>query len=82
MAVWRSRAAGARWHALTRGLPQDRASLSVLRGSLALDALDPSGVYVGTKTGQVYWSIDEGEVWKEMPFRLPPIYSIAVRQVS
>ncbi|MEK8022465.1 MAG: exo-alpha-sialidase [Candidatus Hydrogenedentota bacterium] len=82
MAVWRSRDAGAHWQALSRGLPQDRASLSVLRGALALDALDPAGVYVGTKTGQVYWSIDEGDLWKEMPFRLPPIYSIAVDQIS
>jgi photosystem II stability/assembly factor-like uncharacterized protein len=77
MAVWRSRDAGAHWQALTHGLPRERTSLSVLRGALALDALEPAGVYAGTTTGQVFWSADEGETWRALPARLPPIYSVA-----
>ena len=76
-AVWRSRDAGAHWQALSNGFPKGRASISVLRGALALDSLDPAGVYLGTTTGQVYWSVDEGETWQSLPARLPPIYSVA-----
>jgi hypothetical protein len=82
MAVWRSRDAGAHWQALTDGLPREGTSLSVLRGALALDSLDPAGIYAGTTTGQVFWSADEGETWQALPARLPPIYSIAALPLS
>jgi photosystem II stability/assembly factor-like uncharacterized protein len=81
MAVWRSRDGGAHWQPLTGGLPRERTSLGVLRGALALDSLQPAGVYVGTTTGQVYWSADEGDTWRTVPARLPPIYSVAVAAV-
>ncbi|MGH2354038.1 MAG: WD40/YVTN/BNR-like repeat-containing protein [Chloroflexota bacterium] len=81
MAVWRSRDGGAHWHPLTNGLPQERTSMSVLRGALAVDSLEPAGVYLGTTTGQVYWSADEGETWRALPARLPPIYSVAARPI-
>jgi hypothetical protein len=81
MAVWRSRDGGEHWQPLREGLPQQRASLSVLRGALAIDTLRPAGVYVGTTTGQVYWSADEGDTWQALPARLPPIYSIAAMPV-
>jgi hypothetical protein len=81
MAVWRSRDAGAHWQPLTNGLPPERTSLSVLRGALAVDPLDPAGVYLGTTTGQVYWSADEGETWRALPARLPPVYSVAAMPV-
>ncbi|HEX2184242.1 MAG TPA: exo-alpha-sialidase [Chloroflexota bacterium] len=82
MAVWRSRDGGGHWRPLTAGLPAERTSISVLRGALALDSLDPAGVYVGTATGQVYWSADEGDTWRVLPARLPPIYSVAAMPVS
>ena len=81
LAVWRSRDGGAHWQRLAEGLPQERTSFSVLRGALAVDALEPAGIYLGTTTGQVYWSADEGERWRALPVRLPPIYSIAARAV-
>lgn len=81
MAVWRSRDAGAHWQSLANGLPQERTAMSVLRGALAVDPLDPAGVYLGTTTGQVFWSADEGETWRMVPARLPPIYSLAAMPV-
>ena len=77
MAIWRTRDAGATWAPLTHGLPQERAFFSVLRGALATDTLAPAGVYAGTTTGQLYWSADEGDTWRTVPARLPPIYAIA-----
>jgi hypothetical protein len=56
--------------------------MSVLRAALAVDSLEPAGVYLGTTTGQVYWSADEGETWRLLPARLPPIYSVATMPVS
>ena len=77
MAVWRTRDAGATWHPLTSGLPHGRTFLTVLRGALAVDALQPAGVFAGTPTGQIFGSADEGESWFEVTRGLPPIYSVA-----
>ncbi len=76
MAVYRSRDKGRSWEKLTRGLPQQHAYLNVLREGMAVDALDPLGIYIGTNTGQLYYSIDEGESWRAMPALFPPISSV------
>jgi hypothetical protein len=36
------------------GLPQSDCYVNVLRDAMAVDALDPCGVYFGTTGGQVY----------------------------
>lgn len=80
MSVWRSRDRGESWQPLTSGLPQN-AYLSVLREGLAVDPIDPCGVYVGTQTGQVFHSADEGEHWELLADYLPPVYSVSAAQV-
>ena len=77
-AVWRTRDAGSTWQRLDRGLPQRDAHLGVLREGLAIDNLDVPGLYVGTSTGQVFASADEGETWSEIASYLPPIASVEV----
>jgi photosystem II stability/assembly factor-like uncharacterized protein len=77
-AVWRTRDAGSTWQRLDRGLPQRDAHVGVLREGMAIDALDVPGVYVGTSTGQVFASADEGETWNEIASYLPPIWSVEV----
>jgi hypothetical protein len=81
-AVWRSQTAGGTWERLTRGLPQERAYLGVLRQALAVDRLDPAGLYFGTSTGHLYASADEGESWREIAGYLPPILSVEVAVVG
>src|SRR5438552_351984 len=54
--VYRTTDEGASWQALEKGLPQDNAWLTVLRDGFAADALDPAGLYVGTRTGEVFAS--------------------------
>ncbi len=76
MVVYRTRDGGDSWAALTQGLPQNGAWFTVLREGLATDALDPVGVYVGTTTGQLYASPDEGESWEIIADRLPQIVSV------
>ena len=61
--VFRSRNAGQDWEALTNGLPQKNAFLHAMRDGMATDSLEPCGVYVGTSTGQLFYSSDGGDAW-------------------
>lgn len=81
-AVWRTRDAGGSWQRLDRGLPQRNAHLGVLREGMAVDAHDVPGLYVGTSTGQVFASADEGESWTEVASYLPAIRSVEVAVVE
>jgi photosystem II stability/assembly factor-like uncharacterized protein len=75
-AVWRSRDGGKQWEAQTRGLPGEHAYLGVLRQAMAVDRLQPAGVYFGTSTGQLFGSTDEGDSWQAIANYLPPIWSV------
>ena len=74
--VFRSRNAGDDWEPLTKGLPQKRTYLHVMREGMATDGLDPCGVYVGTSTGQLFYSRDDGDSWELLLDYLPPINSV------
>jgi photosystem II stability/assembly factor-like uncharacterized protein len=78
MAVWRSRDGGDSWEELRRGLPQHGAYTSVFRAALTTDAQDPVGIYLGTATGQMFFSPDEGDSWEMIAGFLPPILSVEV----
>jgi photosystem II stability/assembly factor-like uncharacterized protein len=77
--VWRSRTGGHQWEPLTEGLPQRDCYVNVLRGAMAVDALEPCGVYFGTTGGQVYASADEGDHWTATVRDLPPVLSVEVQ---
>jgi len=74
--LYRSRDGGANWTPLTQGLPPEHAYYNVLRDGLAIDRLDPAGVYFGTNTGQVFASSDEGDNWTMIADFLPRILSV------
>ena len=48
------------------------------RDGMATDDLDPPGVYIGTTTGQLFWSRDAGRTWVVVPYQFPGIHSVAV----
>jgi photosystem II stability/assembly factor-like uncharacterized protein len=77
--VYRSRTGGHEWEALTDGLPQHDCYVNVLRDAMAVDALDPCGVYFGTSGGQVYVSADAGDHWSAIVRDLPPVLSVEVQ---
>jgi photosystem II stability/assembly factor-like uncharacterized protein len=77
--VYRSRTGGNEWEALTRGLPQRDCYVNVLRDAMAVDSLDPCGVYFGTTGGQVYVSADAGDHWTAAVRDLPPVLSVEVQ---
>jgi hypothetical protein len=75
--ISRSRNGGESWEPLTHGLPSEPYYAGVLRGALAVDGLDPTGIYVGSTSGDVFVSGDAGETWQRLPFRLPRVLSLA-----
>ncbi len=77
--VYRSRTGGGEWEALTEGLPQRHCYVNVLRDAMAVDALDPCGVYFGTSGGQVYVSPDAGDHWTPIVRDLPAVVSVEVQ---
>jgi photosystem II stability/assembly factor-like uncharacterized protein len=77
--VYRSRTGGHRWEPLTRGLPQKDCYVNVLRDAMAVDSLDPCGVYFGTTGGQVYASADAGDSWAPVVRDLPAVLSVEVQ---
>lgn len=80
MAVWRSRNGGNHWESLTQGLP-DNVWFTILRENLATDTCDPAGVYVGTSTGQLFYSRDEGEHWELLADHLPSVISVNAARI-
>ncbi len=76
MAVWRTGDGGDSWVRSGDGLPQENAFVGVLREAMAVDRLDPVGVYFGTSTGQLYGSRDEGRTWSLIADHLPAIWSV------
>ena len=66
----------------SNGLPQANCYVNVLRDAMAVDSLDPCGVYFGTSGGQVYASPDAGDHWAPIVRDLPPVLSVEVQTLS
>jgi hypothetical protein len=80
--VYRSRTGGNEWEALTNGLPQRDCYVNVLRDAMAVDSLDPCGIYFGTSGGQVYGSADAGDSWTPIVRDLPAVLSVEVQTLT
>jgi hypothetical protein len=74
--VYRSRTGGNDWEPLTKGLPQQHCYVNVLRDAMAVDTLEPCGLYFGTTGGQVYGSADAGDSWAPIVRDLPAVVSV------
>jgi photosystem II stability/assembly factor-like uncharacterized protein len=77
--VYRSRSGGNEWEALTKGLPQQNCYVNILRDAMAVDTLDPCGLYFGTTGGQVYGSSTGGDSWTAIVRDLPAVLSVEVQ---
>jgi photosystem II stability/assembly factor-like uncharacterized protein len=80
--VYRSRTGGNEWEALTNGLPQQNCYINVLRDAMAVDSMDPCGIYFGTTGGQVYASPDGGDHWNAIAQHLPAVLSVEVQTLQ
>ncbi len=74
--IYRTRNAGSSWEPLMRGLPQKRAYETVLRDAMAADSFEPSGIYFGTRSGQLFGSRDEGRNWQKILEGLPSVVCV------
>ena len=79
MRVYRSKTGGNEWEALAKGLPQKDCYVNVLRDAMAVDSLEPCGVYFGTTGGQVYASANSGNTWGPIVRDLPAVLSVEVQ---
>ena len=80
--VYRTRDAGKSWSPMTKGLPQKGAYETILRDAMAADALDPAGVYFGTRNGKLFGSADEGKSWSTILDGLPAVVSVKAARVT
>src|SRR5437016_7260013 len=80
--VYRSRTGGHEWEALTKGLPQRDCYVNVLRDAMAVDSLDPCGLYFGTTGGQVYGSANAGDSWTPIVRDLPAVLAVEVQTLT
>jgi hypothetical protein len=74
--VWVTENSGKEWQSLGRGFPKP-AYFTVLRDAMTSDLEDPCGLYVGTTTGHLYASRNQGNAWIKVTDTLPPIASVS-----
>ena len=75
----RSDDAGRTWRTQTTGLPSPSYT-NVLRDAAATDTHEEPGLYFGTRNGEVYASLDEGETFTQIVGQLPDV--LCVRAVT
>jgi photosystem II stability/assembly factor-like uncharacterized protein len=80
MRVHRTRDGGSTWTELGPGLPDDVWSV-VLRDAACVDLAEPTGVYLGTRDGCVYASVDEGDTYTLLTDHLPDVLSVRAAEV-
>jgi len=75
-AVYGTSNGGRTWRRLDGGLPKRDAWWTVKRQAMASDAGDPVGLYVGTTSGELWASRDEGRRFTCIASHLPEIYAV------
>lgn len=75
MQVARTRDGGATFEILRDGLPQEHAYHLIYRHGLEV-ASDASVLVMGSTTGSVWISEDEGDHWSRVSAELPPVYCV------
>jgi len=77
-AAYVSRNGGQSWKRLDAGFPRRDAWWTVKRQAMTADAHEPLGLYLGTTSGEVWASRDEGRRWTCLVRHLPEIYAVEV----
>jgi photosystem II stability/assembly factor-like uncharacterized protein len=73
--VSRTRDGGKTFESLRDGLPQEHAYDLVYRHSLTIDGAG-NRLVIGSTTGGLWVSDDQGDHWEAVPARLPPIHAV------
>jgi len=75
-AAYRTRDGGNSWERQDRGFPSEQAWWTVKRQAFCADPFDSVGLYLGTTSGEIWGSVDQGESWFQIAAHLPHIYSV------
>ena len=81
-AAYVTRNAGKTWTRQDAGMPAEQAWWTVKRQAMTADASDPLGLYLGTTSGELWQSRDEGGRWTCMARHLPEIYAVEVAALA
>jgi hypothetical protein len=73
MVVYRSDDRGESWAPVAGDFSPTTSYVNVLRDGMAVDSLDPYGLYFGTSSGELFYSLDRGDSWQTIPGRFPRI---------
>jgi len=76
-----TRNGGKSWQRLDSGLPKSQAWWTVKRQAMTADAQDPVGLYLGTTSGELWMSRDEGNRWACIARNLPEIYAVEAAEL-
>ncbi|MEO7132167.1 MAG: sialidase family protein [Dermatophilaceae bacterium] len=79
--VQRSEDSGTTWRELSDGLPSESYTC-VLRDAAALDDSDAVGLYLGTRNGDVFASVDEGGSFSRIATQLPDVLVVRAAQLD
>jgi hypothetical protein len=82
MVIYRSFNRGESWEPAPGDFVAESHYVNVLRDGLAADTLDPYGVYFGTSSGELFYSLDRGESWGSLPGRFPRITAVKTWQLE
>jgi photosystem II stability/assembly factor-like uncharacterized protein len=80
-AAYVTRNGGKSWQRRDGGLPKSQAWWTVKRQAMTGDARNPVGLYLGTTSGELWMSRDEGKHWSCLTRHLPEIYAVEVAEV-
>ncbi len=69
--------AGATWQRQDSGFPA-RGWFTVKRQAMCSDGGTPLGLYLGTTSGEIWASADEGQTWRCIAAHLPEVYALEV----
>ena len=75
LVIARTRDGGKTFDELRNGLPQNHAYDLIYRHALAIDSTG-SHLAIGSTTGGVWTSDDQGDTWKSLEARLPPVHAV------
>jgi hypothetical protein len=81
-AVYGTSNGGRTWRRLAQGFPARDAWWTVKRQAMTCDAGDPVGIYVGTTSGELWASRDEGRRFSCIARHLPEIYAVETGELA
>lgn len=78
--VYATKDGGASWQRLDKDFPTEHGYWTVKRQAMTADNHEQVGLYIGTSSGEVWASTNEGASWTCIARHLPEIYSLTIAE--